>query len=274
MDFVTFSRQLGTGCGEIARLVAEKLGSRLIDTEAINRAAKEMGLLESVEEADEKAPSLFKRFLSHKPGIELDRLNSVIYELAKEGNAVFLGRGGQILLNAFGCALHVRVIASKPKRIENLMKRGYAREAAVKAMEKSDHERSSFIRFAFKRDWEDPRLYDLMINMDKLSVPSAVEGILALSRSEEIKACSAHALESIGKMALEERVEAAITEAGLSWGQTYSVSASVPEPGKVLLTGLVEEEGGKRRAEGVVKEVKGVESVENRIRVGKTDRHA
>ena len=273
MDFVTVSRELGTEGGEIAENVAKILGYRFVDTKAIEKAAAEMGFLESVAEVDEKAPSFFKRFLSHKPTVELDRLNSIIYELARKGNTVFLGRGGQILLNSFDCALHVRVIASRPKRIRNLMEKGYAKEAAAKAIEKSDHEKSSFIRFAFRREWDDPGLYDLVINMDKLSVNLAVESILAVARSDDIKACTADSLQAIGRMALADRVEAAIIEAGLSWGQTYSVSVSVPEPGKVLLTGLVEEEGAKKRAEGVVKLVKGVEAVDNRIRVTKTDRH-
>jgi cytidylate kinase len=274
MDFVTFSRELGSGGSVIAEQVAKTLGYHFIDTKAIEKAAGEMGFLESVEEVDERTPSFFRRFLSHKPSIELDRLNSIIYELARHGDTVFLGRGGQILLNSFDCALHVRIVASRPKRVQNLMERGYAKEAALKAIEKSDHERSSFIRFAFKREWDDPRLYDLVINMDKLNIKLAVEAILAIAHSDEIKACTMDALQSIGRMALADRAEAAIIEAGLSWGQTYSVSVSVPEPGKIRLTGLVEEEGAKKRAEGVVKMVKGVESVDNQIRVTKTDRHA
>jgi cytidylate kinase len=274
MDFVTFSRELGTGGGEIAEQVAKKLGYNFIDTKAIEKTARDMGFLESVEEVDERTPSFFRRFLSHKPSIELDRLNSIIYELARQGNTVFLGRGGQILLNSFDCALHVRVVASRPKRVQNLMEKGYAKEAAVKAIEKSDHERSSFIRFAFKREWDDPRLYDLVLNMDKLSVNLAIEAILAIAHSDEIKACTMDSLQSIGMMALADRAEAAIIEAGLSWGQTYSVSVTVPEPGKVRLTGLVEEEGAKKRAEGVVNLVKGVEAIDNQIRVSKADRHA
>lgn len=274
MDFVTFSREMGTHGGEVAKQVAEKLGYRFIDTKVIEQTAAEMGFLESVAEMDERTPSFFRRFLTHKPSIELDRLNSIIYELARQGNAVFLGRGGQILLNSFDCALHVRVVASRPKRVQNLMEKGYAKEAALKAIEKSDHERSSFIRFAFKREWDDPRLYDLVLNMDKLSVTLAVEAILAIARSDEIKACTMDSLQTIGMMALADRAEAAIIEAGLSWGQTYSVSVSVPEPGKVRLAGLVEEEGAKKRAEGVVKMVKGVETVDNQLRVSKADRHA
>ena len=98
MHFITFSRKMGTNGTEIARQVANKLRYQFYDTEAIEKAAREMGFLENVKEIDEKAPSLFQRLFSHKPAIELDRLNSIVYELAKKGDAVFLGRGSHILL--------------------------------------------------------------------------------------------------------------------------------------------------------------------------------
>jgi cytidylate kinase len=274
MDFVTVSRELGSGGADIAKQLANKLGYNFVDTQAIDDMAREMGILESVEKADEKAPSFFQRVLSHKPSIRTDHLHSVIFDLAKRGDSVFLGRGAQILLKSFDCALHVRVVASRPTRIRNLVARGYSEEAAARAIEKSDDERAAFIKFAFGVNWGDPRLFDLVINTDKLSVNAAVETILTLARSGDIKACSINAMESLGTMALKDRAEAAIIEAGLSWGQTYSVTVSVPEPGKVRLTGRVEEEKAKSRAEGVVKGVKGVESIENEIRISKSDRHA
>ncbi len=125
MHFITFSRKMGANGTAIAKQVAEKMGYRFYDTEAIENAAREMGFLKNVKEIDEKAPSLFQRLFSHKPAIELDRLNSVVYELAGRGDAVFLGRGGQILLRDFNCALHVRVTASPEKRIQNLIERGH-----------------------------------------------------------------------------------------------------------------------------------------------------
>jgi cytidylate kinase len=274
MHFVTFSRKMGTNGSAIAKQVAEKMGYRFYDTEAIENAAREMGFLKNVKEIDEKAPSLFQRLFSHKPAIELDRLNSVVYELAGRGDAVFLGRGGQILLRDFNCALHVRVTASFEKRIQNLIERGITREAASKVIEGSDHERSSFIRFAFKADWENDELYDIVLNMDKITVKLAVDTILTIARSDEIKACSVDAMKSLEMMGLHTQAEAALIEAGLTYGPagTY-VSVIVEEPGRVRLLGVVDDKASKTRAEKVIKNVKGVESIENQIRVAPADRH-
>ena len=108
MHFITFSRELGSNGGEVAKKVADKLGYRFIDTGAIDKKAREMGFLESVEQIDEKAPSFLKRVFSQQPNINLARLKSIIYELGKQGDTVFLGRGGHILLKNFRCALHIR----------------------------------------------------------------------------------------------------------------------------------------------------------------------
>src|SRR4030042_4363767 len=274
MYFITFSRKMGTNATEVARQVAEKLGYQLYDTEAIENAAQEMGFLESVKKIDEKTPSLFYRLFSHRPTIDLDRLTSVVYELAGRGDAVFLGRGGQILLRDFNCALHIRVTASHKKRIQNLVERGMHREAASKAIEDSDHERSSFIRFAFKVDWDNDDLYDIVLNIDKVTVRLAVDTVLTMARSDEIKACSVDAMKSLEAMGLKNRAEAALIEAGLTYGPAGAyVQVIVDEPGKVRLLGVVDDKATKTRAENLLKTLNVAGSIENQIRVTPEDRH-
>ncbi|HSB06709.1 MAG TPA: cytidylate kinase family protein [Thermodesulfobacteriota bacterium] len=266
MYFITFSRKMGTNGSEIARRVAEHLGYSFYDTEAIENTAQEMGFLEDVKEIDEKVPSLFQRLFSQKPEVHLDRLNSIIYELASRGNAVLLGRGSHILLRAFKCALHIRVVASLEKRIQTLVGRGFQREAAIRAIHKSDHERGAFIKFSFGVDWENPELYDLVLNMDNLTVDLAFDTVLHIASSEEIKARSADAMRSLEMMGLARRAEAALIEAGL----THGPSVSVLEPGKIRLTGFVSEKLTKTKAEEILKGVKGIQSIDNQIQVAQT----
>jgi cytidylate kinase len=275
MHFITFSRKMGTNATEIAKQVAIKLGYNFYETEAIEKEAKKMGFLESIQEIDEKSPPLFQRIFSHRPTIDLDRLHSVIYELASRGDAVFLGRGSQILLRNFNCALHIRVTASVEKRIQNLMQRGFDRESALTAIKRSDHERAAFIKIAFGVDWENPELYDLVLNMDKLTVDVAVGTVSDIARSDAIKTCSVDAVKSLERMGLANRAEAALIEAGLTYGPagTY-IGVQVDEPGKVLLTGRVDSVLTKERAQRIVEKLKGVGSIDNRIGIVPADRHA
>jgi cytidylate kinase len=267
MKWITFSRKMGTNGSEIARKVADELGYLFYETEAINRMAQQMGILDSVREADERVPSIFHRLFSLKPTVYFDRLYSVIYELARQGDAVFLGRGSHILLRAFDCALHVRVTASLQTRIQSLVGRGFTPEAAARAISRSDGEREAFIRFAFGVDWENPELYDLVLNMDKLPVGLAVRTVVDLARSKEIAEASVDALRSLEMMALRNRADAALIEAGLSIGRTASASVSVVKPGTLRLEGFVASQEEKREAETVLQSVRGVETIENALRV-------
>ncbi len=266
MHFITFTRKMGTHGSEVASRVANELQYSLYDTEAIERVAHEMGFLKDVKDADEKVPSLFDRIFSNRPEIHLDRLNSVIYELASRGNAVFLGRGSHILLRAFTCALHIRVTASLEKRIQNLMERGFDREAAIKPLHKSDREREAFIKFAFGVDWDNPELYDMVLNMDNLSVALAADIVVHLARREEIQARSLDAMKSLEMMGLARRAEAALIEAGFP---SASLSVVVVEPGKIRVTGAAEGESTKTKVEEVLKQLKGVESINNQIKVAR-----
>ena len=266
MYFITFSRMMGAHGPEIARRVADQLGYSFYDTEAIERVAREMGFLKDVKEADEKVPSLFQRFFSHQPEIHLDRLYSVIYELASRGDAVFLGRGGHTLLRAFKCALHIRVIASLEKRIQHLEERGLVKGEAIQAIRISDHERGAFIKLAFGLDWDNPELYDIILNMDNLTVDLAVDTVLHMARTEEIKGRSRDVMKSLEMMGLARRVEAALLEAELGYPSSL-VSISVLEPGKIRLTGFLEAKWDKERVERILKGVKGLQSIDNQTRV-------
>jgi cytidylate kinase len=273
MKWITFSRKMGTNGSQIASRVAQELGYRLYDTEAINETARDMGILDSVRAVDEKAPTLFQRLFSQRPTVYYDRLHSVIYELAKRGDAVFLGRGSHILLKAFGCALHVRVTASPETRVRTLMARGFNREAALNAMKRTDDERGGFIRAAFGVDWGSPDLYDLVLNMDKLSVELAAGTVIHVARSSEITEASADAVRSLEMLGLSSRVDAALTEAGIISGRaqpgglSHAVAASVVEPGVVRLSGQVETDERRAEAERVLRSVVGVQSVDNDIRI-------
>jgi cytidylate kinase len=264
MYFITFSRKIGTKGTEIAKIVAKELQYDFYDTEDIEKKAEEMGFLDDIREVNDTAPPLLKRFFSLRPEICLNRLNAVIYELARLGSAVILGRGGNLLFRSLPYALHVRVIASQEKRVHNLVERGYKREAAVMVMEKSDHERESFIKFAFHRDWDNPELYDIVLNMDKLTVNTAADMVLCAASADEVRGYSGDVMNALDMMELSVRVGAALAEAGFP--SSY-VSAFVNAPGKVRLTGVMQVPWDKSAAERTALKVKGVESVENKIKI-------
>ncbi len=265
MKWVTFSRNMGSNGSEVARKVASELDFRFYDTQAINDKAEELGLLDSVQGIDEKTPPLFHRFFSRRPMIALERLYSVLYELAKDGNAVFLGRGSHVLLRDIPGTLHVRVVASPATCIRTLTNQGLNPEAAARAIKRTDGERRAFIQFAFGVDWDDPTRYDLVLNMDKLSLQTAVDTVVHLVQSPEFPDVSPEAVRSLASRALSSRAEATLIEATFGQGFVSSLSVDVVGPGTVVVSGEVDTVERKAFAEHVLKTVRGVTRVENEI---------
>ena len=261
MYFITVSEMLGTKGQEIAAKVAEKLNYTYFGEEQLLKAAGEMGFLSDVQKLDEKSPPLLERFFTEKPRVYLDRLQAVIYEVAKKGNAIFFGRGSQLLLHSFDCAFHVLITGSLEKRIERIAEEKHVgKEVAEKIVHQSDRDKRGFFRFAFDEDWLNPHLYDLLLNTDKLSVDSAVKMIIDAAKSDEIKACGIDSVKSLGKLSLQRKIEAAFLEAGV---MNPNLFISVEEIDSVRLYGLVTSQEEKESIEKIVKRIQGVRNVSN-----------
>lgn len=257
MSLITISDAIGCGGMTVARLVANELKLELYDDRRLEQEAVQLGMRpEDFKDLDEKAPGLFSRVLSKKPQVYLDILQAAVYEVAKLGQGIIMGHGSQMLLRDFGCALHVRMYASESSRIEYLMKeRGLNREVAEKLIHKTDKEQRGFLQFAFHMDWDDPSQYDLVINRDKLSTELAAKLITEAARSQEIKECSLMALESMERLSLARRVEAALLENRLG-RELFHIE--VPDRGVVHITGVTDTQESEKRIVKVVKAVPGV----------------
>jgi cytidylate kinase len=265
MYFITVSEMLGTNGDKIAKRVAEGLKYAFYGEEELFAAADTMGFLIDVKKLDEKSPLFFERFFSERPKIYLDRLQSVIYELAKTGDAVFFGRGSQLMLHSFDCAFHVLVTGSLEKRIQRIMgERHLEREVAEKIIARSDHDKRGFLKFAFDEDWLNPQLYDLLLNTDKLSIESAVKMVINAAKSDEIKACGVDSVKSLGKLSLHRKIEASFLEAGVS---NPNLFLTVEDMGSVRLYGIVHSAEEKGEIEKLVKQIKDVATVRNDLTV-------
>ena len=177
LPVVTISRQLGSGGGTVARKVAEDLDCSLVGYGIVDTVAGNLGLPKDILNCmDEKLKSQFKSWFDSSFCGEVDQddyhryMVAIIRSMAELGAVVFLGRGAAFV-DTERRKINVRIIAPKPVRIERVMKRhGSTQKAAVDAIEKSDRERTKFIRKVFGKDWNDPTNYDLIINTTSVDV--------------------------------------------------------------------------------------------------------
>lgn len=176
MDVITISRELGSLGFQVGQAVAAKFNYRLVWRDLINQAAIRSGTPEiALAMIDELnllglAPST-DQFNQYLKGVA-----QVIHELAAEGGIVIVGRGGQVVLCGDPRALHVRMTAPLAVRIERIASyRGISPEAARAQIDTSDRTRKNYLRRAYQVNWEDPALYDLIVNTGRMSINTAAE---------------------------------------------------------------------------------------------------
>jgi len=184
---VTISRQAGAGGDEIARLLAEELGWKLLDNEVAERLLVEKGFPRvEAETFEEKEPGLWHRFSSRKERY-LHFLKMVSYEFARRAGCIILGRGGQILFADVPGVIRVRVIAPLQDRVARVREESGEDERRTRqAVQHSDNERAGFYRFLFHENWDSPDLYDLIINTHGISVKTATAMIVKTLNAKEI----------------------------------------------------------------------------------------
>ena len=194
---LTISREYGSAGIFTARMIANKLGWKLLDSELIDtiverarvdpkvaerfdervdpwlhrisRQALWHGAFEGVAELDETAV-----FDAHTMAILTRR---IIHEAAEIGGCVVVGRGAQCLLAGRPDTFHVFVYAPRALRLENLRKRLAHVEDLERAMDTVDRRREDYIRLNYNRDMYDHHLYDLMVNT-RIGVEAAVDVML------------------------------------------------------------------------------------------------
>ena len=263
MAVITVSRQLGSWGTEIAREAANRLNYALVEKEQIGRMLVGYGFPESeVEKFDEKRAPLWD-YLSIKRTKFLHLIRAVIFGFASKDNAVIVGRGGQVLLKDLPGTLHVRIIAPFEVRVRRLIEsEGVEEKHAAEILRRSDSDSFGYIQSFFHVDWNDPTLYDLLINSAKVSMETAVQMIIDSARHQEIQEGGEGVKEKLSDLALSQKVEAKLMDILGVGFRNLEVRA---EKGAVVLRGGVVSQAKKEECERTTTGLEGVERVENQL---------
>ena len=265
MAVITVSRQLGSLGTEIARAAANRLNYAFAEKERIGKMLVDYGFPEAeLEKFDEKRTPLWD-YVSIRRTKFLYLTQAVVYGLASKDNVVIVGRGGQILLRDLPGTLHVRIIAPFEVRVRRLIESQRVDEKyAAGILRRSDQDSFGYIQSFFCVDWNDPSLYDLLINSAKLSLESAVQLIIDSVRAPEIRGGEEKVQEKLVDLALLQKVEAKLIDLlGVDFRQV-EVRA---EKGVVVLRGRVVSQVQKEDCERTISGLEGVNRMENHLSV-------
>jgi len=108
-----------------------------------------------------------------------DTMTLVFARVLEQGQAVFLGRGGQVILANHPRVLHVHVTAPVSSKVRRVAaEEGISEAEASEKVRRIDGERGRYIRRYYSADWLDPSLYHITINTGRLSDDGAVDLII------------------------------------------------------------------------------------------------
>jgi cytidylate kinase len=200
MPVLTISRQLGAGGTKLGKLISKKTGYTFIDKEITELVAEKAKVSKNWVQSIEKevggtlhkfisglvSKRYLDRILDDSKGyideeIYVDTLREVIAKIADQGNVGILGGGGQYVLSDREDTRHLLLIADKPDRIR-FMEENYDLPPAQANNLVNDHDkrRLNVIRKYCKVDHDTPELYDLVLNMSKLSMDAACNLVVDL----------------------------------------------------------------------------------------------
>lgn len=168
MAVVTISRQYGTGGVRISRGFAEKMGWKFIFREDLVQACRDRGLDIDLERFEGRAPSIMERLAGMNRQKLRDTLGAIMNEAADAGNVVIAGWGGQVLLKNRKDALHLRIVGPAETRTRQLMdSSGVTRSQAEEIVRRADRDQRMFSDYFFGVDFNDPKLYHAMLNIEQ-----------------------------------------------------------------------------------------------------------
>lgn len=266
MTVIAMTREMGTLGKDVAHGIAVELGLGLVHHELVR---KEIAGRMEIEPSDvhrflEGSPTLWDRWK-----IDEQRLSRYtreeILELADRDNVLIRGWGAPYLLKDVPHVIRVRVCAPMAFRVGEMMKRLKIQDpdAARREIERNDAAHTRAMRSFFDADWQHPLNYHMVLNTGSMAVTACIDQIRLLTQNPAFER-TAESRQVLTDKLIETRIGDALDEQvapGLS-GRTVDVSVA---SGHVKLTGTSYGNPDLEAIEKVVRQVKGVASVDSQI---------
>jgi len=184
-EFIAISRSVGAGGLEVATGLGEALRWPIFDREILEIMAGDDELRRqiyaSMDERDMGWCEETLQVLLRPEFIKNDyfrRLTETVLTLARQGNAVFLGRGADLILPRH-IGFRVRLVASLETCASSYAKRhSLPPDDAKKEIARVMRERDEFVQRHFQTEPADQTRHDLTLNLDRFTAAQAVDVVL------------------------------------------------------------------------------------------------
>ena len=209
MPIVTISRRSCSGGAQLAEELHERLGWKVLSQEDVSSAAaKAYRMTEQELFRGLYLPANFYERFTHRKTRYLLATQATVTELLADGDGIYHGLAGQFLFADLCNAFKVRIVAPMEYRIETAMQRfGLKRAEARRHLSDADEYRSRWGRQIFHADITDADLYDLVINLEHVSIDRAATMIVEIMGGDDYQP-TPQCVQEYHDFALERRIKA------------------------------------------------------------------
>jgi CheY-like chemotaxis protein len=214
----------------IVREVMARTGCRHIrDADIVAEASRLSAMAASkIERAFSSKTSVFNKFTLEKER-SLAYIRLAVADLITTDNAIITCFSGQLIPAHISHTLRVCLIAPKKYRIAAAARQGISEKEAARLVQRREEDCSFWVDSLFSNgDPWDPILYDIVIPVDKMSLPDAAT-LIADNAGRDIIRQTADSKRALEDFRLAARTEAALVRQG----HTVEVSA---KDGAITLT--------------------------------------
>jgi cytidylate kinase len=174
MPLITISRGSMSGGKDLAECISASLGCPCVGREILIDAASKLGVPQQVlARKMEKGPGLWDR-LTLERRIYVIAVQAALAEQIVSGNLVYHGLAGHMLLRGLPAVLRIRLIAPLEARIQTVM-------------ERQKLSRQTAEHYIYDVDVRDSRLYDLVVNLEGMTISTACNAVLEIVKQPEFE---------------------------------------------------------------------------------------
>jgi cytidylate kinase len=266
MTVIAMTREIGSFGLDVAAGLAATLGLKIIQSDTVaDSIAKRLGVDErAVLRYVNGSASLLERW-------QIDRRKLFHYaaeeilRLAQQDNVLIKGWGVATLLRDLSGVISVRVCAPMDFRVRVLMDRlgGKDADAVREQIERYDAARARTMRAYFNVEQEDPRLYHIVLNTQRLSIEACVKTVSELAKRARFQD-NAATQSTLANKLVEAEIGSVLAEHISLVATPLGVSVSVVN-GMVTLSGTTSSGSVRKRAEKIARDVAGAFQIDNQI---------